>query len=303
MSYQSTNHIMMMEPSGFQSNPQTRDTNQYQHDNSEDVGSINAKAIQEFRVFRDALIENGVMVTSVLGEVSSPDDIFCNNWISTHAAIGAVRQTMVLYPMLAENRRIERRPFLLDMLKGRYDIALDLSAEEQKGRFLESTGSLAFDRINGVIYCALSSRTDEGLARDVADYFGYDIEFFETENHAGKPVYHTDVLMFIGSGYAGICSSCILDKDKDRILKRLGGTHEIIDLSMDQLRSFCGNALEVRGQKDTKMLVMSETAHNALTLQQKEIVIKYVDRIVYSDLSTIEKYGGGSARCMLLEMY
>lgn len=298
MSEQSTRHIMMMEPVNFHSNPQTIETNQYQADNPADIKAIHNAAVHEFRAYRDALVEAGVIVTTAIGQDGHPDDIFCNNWVSSHAG-----NQMVFYPMLAENRRLERRPELIKILLRYYDVALDLSDFENQGRFLESTGALCMDRVNKIAYCALSARADEGLAQKFADHMGYKLHVFNTRNHAGKPVYHTDVLMYIGSGYAGICSESIVPEDRPRILAELSKTHEIIDLTMDQLRSFCGNALEVRGRKDAKILAMSSAAHNALRDDQKKVLLKYVSQIVHSDLSTIEKYGGGSARCMLLELH
>lgn len=298
MPEQSTRHIMMMEPADFYSNPQTMETNQYQAENPDDISSIHEQAVKEFRCLRDTLVENGVIVTTAIGQQGCPDDLFCNNWVSTHS-----NNRMVLYPMLAENRRTERRPELMKVLKRYYDVTLDLSPYENEGKYLESTGSLAMDRINRVIYSTVSGRTDPDLARQAAEALGFELELFETRNHAGKPVYHTDVVMFIGSGYAGICAESIIDRDRERVLSRLRKTHEVIELSMDQLRSFCGNALEVRGRGDEKMIAMSKTAHNALRPDQKEIILKYVSRIISSDISTIETYGGGSVRCMLLELY
>lgn len=289
---------MMMEPAEFYSNPQTMETNQYQAPNPDNLSGIHNDAVAEFRRLRDMLIENGVVITTAIGQKGCPDDVYCNNWVSTHAG-----NHMILYPMLAENRRTERRPGLLKFLDRHYDRLLDLSAHELEGRYLESTGSLAMDRINGVIYSTLSDRTDMDLARQVADKLGYDIEFFETRNHAGKPVYHTDVVMFLGTGYIGICAEAILEKDRERVLARMRSTHEVIELTMDQLRSFCGNALEVRGRGDKKMLAMSGSAYRALRDDQKEVILKYVSRILHSDIPTIEKYGGGSVRCMLLELY
>jgi hypothetical protein len=295
---QSTHHIMMMEPAAFYSNPQTMETNQYQAPNPDNVQEIHTHAVKEFRALRDMLVEQGVMITSVIGQKGCPDDVYCNNWVSTHTGGG-----MILYPMLAENRRTERRPELLDFLDRHYDTLLDLSAEELKGRYLESTGSLAMDRINGVIYSTLSDRTNPDLARQVADALGYDIEFFETRNHAGKPVYHTDVVMFLGTGYIGICGEAIIEKDRARVLDRMRKTHEVIELSMDQLRAFCGNALEVRGRHGEKMLAMSGSAYRALRDDQKDVILNHVTRILHGDIPTIEKYGGGSVRCMLLELY
>ncbi|MCF8495634.1 MAG: hypothetical protein K9G62_03095 [Alphaproteobacteria bacterium] len=298
MTQQSTTHIMMMEPADFHSNPETMETNQYQAPDPSDISSVHRRAVEEFRALRDTLVERGVVVTTALGQKGSPDDIFCNNWVSTHP-----EGRMILYPMLAENRQRERRPELLDILGRSYDVLLNLSTHEKEGRFLESTGSLAMDRVNGVIYSGLSDRTNKDLAQQAAKALGYDIEFFNTRNHAGKPVYHTDVLMFIGSGYAGICSECILPEDRARVMARLGATHEVIELSMDQLRAFCGNALEVRGTGDRKYLAMSGSAHRALTEDQKAVILRHVSGIVHSDISTIEKYGGGSVRCMLLELH
>lgn len=289
---------MVMEPAGFLSNPQTRETNTYQSENPADMAGMQNEARREFRAFRDMLVEKGVIMTTALGQAVCPDDIFCNNWVSTHAG-----GKMILYPMLAENRRTERRPELMDMLRQSYEILLDLSAHEQEGRFLESTGSLAMDRINGRIYCALSARTDRGLAEKAARALGYEIVFFDTRNHAGKPVYHTDVMMFIGTGYAGICADCIVPEQRKQVIDTLAKTHDVILLSMDQMRHFCGNALEVRGHQDAKMLVMSAQAHRALEADQKKIILSHVQEIVSSDLSTIEIYGGGSARCMLLELH
>lgn len=298
MAEQSTPHIMMMEPLNFHSNPETMETNQYQAPDPSDVRAVHDAAVKEFRAYRDRLVEEGVIVTTVIGQEASPDDVFCNNWISTHAD-----NQMVFYPMLADNRRLERRPELIKVLLRYYDLALDLSAFENKGQYLESTGALCMDRVNKIAYTALSARADKELAERFAAKMGYKLHTFDTRNHAGKPVYHTDVVMYIGTGYAGICAECIVPEDRERILGELRKTHEVIELTMDQLRNFCGNALEVRGRNGEKMLAMSSAAYKALREDQKKILLKYVTKIVHSDLSTIEKYGGGSARCMLLELH
>lgn len=298
MNRQSTRHIMMMEPAAFYANPQTFETNQYQDTTPSDTNAIHSAAVAEFRAFRDRLIEHGVIVTTALGMKGCPDDIFVNNWVSTHAG-----QKMVLYPMLAENRRIERRPELLQILNGFYDIAIDLSHYENKGKFLESTGSLCQDRVNRIAYTALSPRTDPDLAALWCETMDFRMVPFNTRNHAGKPVYHSDVMMWIGTSVAGICTECILPEDRDRVLSSLGNTHDIIDISMDQMRAFLGNALEVRGENDSRNLVMSGSAYRALSESQKSRILTHVDRIIHADIPTIERYGGGSARCMLLEMF
>lgn len=295
---QSTRHIMVMEPVAFHSNPETKETNTYQFDDPNDLANVQRNAVIEFRRFRDILIDQGVFVTTIKGQAASPDDIFCNNWVST---LGD--GTLIYYPMLAPNRQIERRPEIMKMLEDRYKVALDLSPYEKEGRYLESTGSLWIDRVNKVVYSALSPRTDEGLAKLWCEKLGYELVTFNTRNHAGKPVYHTDVMMFIGTGYVGVCAECILEADRARVLSKLSQTHEVIELTLPQLQSFCGNALELLGENNEPMLVMSKSAYGALTQAQIAAFLKYVPKIVYADIQTIEKYGGGSARCMLLELH
>lgn len=295
---QSTNHIMMMEPVDFLSNPETMETNTYQHDNPSDLLTVRNKARQEFRSLRDRIVDHGILVTTALGQTGCPDDIFCNNWVSTHAD-----GTAVYYPMLAPNRRLERRPELLSYFEKTYRVALDLSAEELKGKYLESTGSHWLDRVNKIAYVALSPRTDYDLAKKFCDTMGYQFLPFETRNHVGKPVYHADVMMFIGTGYAGVCLECILPDYRDKVRASLEKTHEVIPLTLDQLRSFCGNALELVNKDGKKYLTMSEAAYMALTDAQKKSFEKYIDGFIYSDIPTIEQYGGGSVRCMLLELF
>lgn len=298
MSRQSTRHIMMMEPADFYANPQTFETNQYQDTAPTDIWTVHQASVTEFRTLRDTLVSHGVVVTTALGAKGCPDDIFVNNWVSTHAG-----RKMVLYPMLAENRRMERRPELLEILTESYDLALDLSPEESRGRFLESTGSLCQDRVNRIAYAALSPRTDIELARRWCEVMDFRLIPFRTRNHAGKPVYHSDVMMWIGTGVAGICVECILPEDRAPVMESLRQTHEVVEISMDQMRAFLGNALEVRGEKDGRNLVMSGSAYRSLTEDQKRVILGHVDRIIHADIPTIERYGGGSARCMLLELF
>lgn len=298
MAEQSTRHIMMMEPADFHANPQTFETNHFQEPDPDNIAAVNRAAVGEFRNFRDTLIESGVVVTTVRGQKGCPDDIFVNNWVSTHAG-----GKMVLYPMLAENRRIERRPVLVDLLRQTYDVALDLTVHEKAGSFLESTGALVMDRVHKIAYCALSGRADRSLAEKWCKKMRYRPVFFNTSGPTGGPVYHTDVLMFIGTGYAGLCTDCIVPEDRARVLETIGKTHDVIDISMEQLTGMCGNALELKNTQDEKLLVMSSAAYNSFTDQQKNQFLQYVEKIVHADIPTIEKYGGGSARCMLLELY
>ncbi|MEM7679515.1 MAG: arginine deiminase-related protein [Pseudomonadota bacterium] len=297
---QSTRHIMMVEPAAFFSNPETRETNVYQAregeqpDNPDDVF---IHAVSEFKLFRDLLVRNGVIVTTALGHEGSPDMIF-PNWSSTHA-----NGRMVLYPMMSENRRAERAPEIIEILKRSYPDVLDLTDYENKGLFLEARGSVVCDRVNRVGYVALSPRTSKEMAEIWAKEMDYELEVFETESHTGKPVYHTDLVMHIGSTYAAICADCITPEHRERVLNRLKSTHDVVELTMAQLQSFCGNALEVEGKDGDKMLAMSTAAYNALTIEQIRVIENHFVRVLHSPLDTLEKYGGGSARCTLMELY
>jgi hypothetical protein len=291
---QSTGHLMMMEPSEFHANSQTKATNSYQHDDDASVAEIHQRAVLEFRAFRDLLVSHGVAVTTVLGQAGCPDDIFCNNWVSTHAG-----GKMVLYPMLAENRRTERRPDLLALLSKMYDDVFDLSAHEHGGKFLESTGAIWMDRVNKIAYQGVSMRSHPDLGKLWCDHNGYTHFIFETD-HKGKPVYHSDVMMWIGTALAGVCSECLKSRD---LIDSLKQHREVVEFTNAQMEAFCGNALEVVGKGGEKMLVMSESGVKTLTQNQKDIIGKHYKTIIAPKIGTIEYYGGGSARCMLLELH
>lgn len=294
MAKQSTNHIMMLEPVDFHANPQTLSTNAYQHPDSKDVAGIQKKAVAEFRAFRDLLVTNGIAVTTVQGQKGCPDDIFCNNWVSTHDA-----RRMVLYPMLADNRKVERREDLFDLIRKSYTDVMNFSLHEQQGKYLESTGALCLDRVNKVAYLARSQRSDESLAKLWCETMGYKLHAFDTE-HEKKPVYHTDVVMWIGTEVAGVCSECVKDKT---LIKTLKKTHDVIEFTNDQMAKFCGNALEVVANNGEKKLVMSAAGFGSLTTDQKKKLGKFYKTIIQPSIPTIEYYGGGSARCMLLELF
>ncbi len=293
-SAQSTNHIMMMEPEEFHANPQTMATNSYQHEDQEEIVAIQRKAVQEFRAFRNLLVVNGVAVTTVYGQKGCPDDIFCNNWVSTHEG-----GRMVLYPMLADNRRIERRADLLALLRKMYTDEIDLSEYEDEGKFLESTGAMWLDRVNRIAYQGRSMRSHPDLARLWCEKNGFTHFPFETE-HRGKPVYHTDVMMWIGTGLAGVCSECLKDRELVDALKK---HRDVVEFTNDQMAAFCGNSLEVIGRDGERMLVMSMSGYKTLTDAQKSLIHKHYPKVLSPEIPTIEYYGGGSARCMLLELY
>ncbi len=296
-SVQSTSHLLLIEPAEFYANPQTMETNVYQVDEHENPDDIYQKAITEFRGFRDMLVENGVAVTTLRGVKGCPDHIF-PNWISTHTG-----RQMIIYPMLNDNRRAERTPEMIAFFESLYDTAFDFRAAEQNGQFLESTGSLCLDRVNRIAYVALSGRTDEALAREWGAQTGYEVVIFETTSHTGKPVYHTDLVMWIGTECAALCSSCIRADQREAVLAKLRETHDVIELDMDQLAAFCGNALEIMSTDGERMLVMSEAAYQGLGDTYKKTFGKYFARLLHAPIPTIETYGGGSARCLIMELF
>ena len=288
----------MIEPVEFYANPETMETNVYQVEGEgEDHDVIFQRALQEFKTFRDKLIENGVKVTTFNGRKGCPDMLF-PNWVATFPS-----GQMMLCPMLNENRRAERVPDIIAALQKLYPEVIDWTDYEEDGLYLESTGSLCLDHVNKTVYSALSSRTSRELVEKWAAMTGYDTEIFDTTSHTGKPVYHTDLVMNIGTTMAAICSPCIVPGDRARIVERLQSTHEVMALSIEQLQAFCGNALEVQGKDGQKMLVMSGAAHDALHEDQLEMVGRHFERIIHSPLPTIEKYGGGSARCLMMELF
>ena len=298
MSSQSTRHIIMVEPADFQSNPQTLDTNSFQEEQPPNLTAVQESAVHEFRLFRDELVAKGVFVTTIHGQKGCPDEVFCNNWVSTHGD-----GKFITYPLLATNRAKERRPDVLEFLGGTYPKHIDLSHHEKEHKFLESTGSIVMDRVGQVAYAAISERTNPDVLAEWQKMLDVELVTFRTHDHTGQPIYHTNVMMFIGSGYAGICLSSIHRDDRERVANKLAETHEIIDLELNQLLHFCGNSLEVLGADDKPYLAMSSAAWQGFYPAQIKTIEKYTSGVIHSEISTIEAYGGGSARCMLLEVF
>ena len=291
---QSTNQIMVMEPKNFHANPQTKSTNSYQHEDDKDITDIHNNAVGEFRAMRDLLVRHGIIMTTTLGQEGCPDDIFCNNWVSTHAG-----GRMVLYPMLADNRKTERRPELIEMLGKIYTDVQDYSDQESNNKSLESTGAMCLDRVNRIAYQNRSSRSDEEVAALWCRNNDYTHVPFDTQ-HKGKPVYHADVVMWIGTEIAGVCSECVVS---DHLIQDLNKHRAVIEFTNDQMQAFCGNSLEVVGADGERMLVMSNSGYESLREDQKDLLDNYYKTIIKPVIPTIEYYGGGSARCMLLELF
>ena len=305
--HQTTNTILMVRPINFRKNEQTAVNNYFQEDIDLQNTEINKKAQEEFDGFVFKLKSFGVnvVVVSDTEKFDTPDSIFPNNWISFHAD-----GTVGLYPMFAENRRLERRDDILTELE-KIDFiienVLDYTSAEDAGLFLEGTGSIILDRVNNKAYCALSDRADENLFIEFCEDFEYTpIVFVANQTVKGDRavIYHTNVMMCIAETFAVICLDAIDDKsEKKNVLKHLKEDgKQVIDITEAQMHSFAGNMLQVRGEKDEKFLVMSTAAHKSLTQSQLAKINNHC-KIISSSLETIETCGGGSARCMMAEVF
>lgn len=305
---QITNTILMIRPVLFRMNEQTVVNNYYQKvlDNLTPE-TIQLKALQEFDSYVEKLKEIGVQVIVIedIKETNTPDSIFPNNWISFHE-----NGDIGLYPMFAENRRLERREDILDIIENKgfkiKNIVDYTSAEEEK-LFLEGTGSLLLDNINKKAYCALSPRSEEDLLIEFCEDFEYTpIPFisYQTINNERVPIYHTNVMMCLGESFSVICAESIDDKkERKNVLKHLKGDgKEIITISENQMNYFAGNMLQLIGNNNKRYIVMSSSAYKSLTKQQIKTLNKHGE-IIHSPLETIEACGGGSARCMMAEVF
>ena len=306
---QTTNTILMVRPVNFRMNEQTAVNNYYQKaiDNVLPE-TVNAKAQQEFDAFVKKLQNIGVNVIVVQDTVepNTPDSIFPNNWISFHQ-----NGNVGLYPMFAENRRLERREDILDLLEEKgFEInqIVDYTDAETVSVFLEGTGSLLLDRVHRKAYCALSPRANEDLLIEFCEDFEYTPVVFtanQTVNGKRMPIYHTNVMMALGETFAVICLASIDDKkERKNVIKHLKEDgKEIIDITESQVNNFAGNMLQVKGANNELYLVMSQAAYDSLTNNQIETLKKHNTDIVVSSLDTIETCGGGSARCMMAEVF
>ena len=298
----------MIRPVAFRMNEQTAVNNYYQKVLDGLLPeTVNAKAQIEFDEFVIKLRAAGINVTVVEDTKSpdTPDSIFPNNWISFHE-----NGDVALYPMFAENRREERREDILDLLEEdgfKIENIVDYTSAEEDKIYLEGTGSLLIDRPNGKVYCALSPRADEELVIEFCEDFDYApviFEAFQTVNGERKLIYHTNVMMCLGETFAVICADCIDDKkERKMVLDNLkADDKEVILITEDQVNNFAGNMLEVRGKDDKRFLIMSDAAYKSLKPAQIE-KLEYHCEILTSSLDTIEACGGGSARCMMAEIF
>ncbi|MFC5412655.1 citrulline utilization hydrolase CtlX [Larkinella bovis] len=305
MQSQTTSTILMIRPVRFGFNDQTAETNTFQNAAlaAQNREEIQESALREFDEMTHQLSAAGVnvIIYEDSPEPYTPDSIFPNNWVSFHYS-----GTVVLYPMLAPNRRLERRLDIIDDLAKTYHVTkiVDLTHFEQEGKYLEGTGSLVLDRMKRIAYACLSPRTDTGVLAEFSRRTGYRVITFSAVDAAGVPVYHTNVVMCIGDVFAVVCLAAIIDPDERLMIRQSlvnSGKH-VIDISLEQMAKFAGNMLLVTTRKGQKLLVMSTTAFNSLTVRQRDELDDFAT-LFHFDLAMIESNGGGSARCMMAEVH
>ena len=297
-----TSRILMVSPNKFRNNELTLSDNSFQSKKIKSV-SISDNAIIEFERLKKAILKKGISVHAIEddSEFDTPDAVFPNNWISFHKSNKAV-----LYPMFAPNRRLERKSSALQKLSNQgvqIEIIKDYSHYEKHNKFLEGTGSIVLDRKNKFAYCSLSNRSNLDLLNMFCSEMDY-IPVVFNSTYESKPIYHTNVMMSICNNFSLICLDSINDQDQRKyVIDNLNDSNlEIIDIKIDQMCSFLGNSIQLIDSNSNPVLVMSSSAYKSMTSSQLNIINKYTD-IVHSDIETIEFNGGGSARCMIAEIF
>ncbi|MGY3052083.1 hypothetical protein ACVWYG_000270 [Pedobacter sp. UYEF25] len=296
-----TSNILMIRPVDFKFNKLTAVNNMFQE--KSDHSKVQEFALQEFDGYVSMLRKNGVNVLVVDDTLKpeSPDSIFPNNWISMHKD-----GELILYPMFSPNRRVERRADIVNLLREKFYVkkVIDLSFYEAESLYLEGTGSLVLDRKNKLAYACLSVRTSERVIEDFCTETDYKAIVFHGLDQDLVPIYHSNVMMCIADDFAVICSAAIADKEeRKKVIESLSNLgKEIIEITFDQMNKFAGNVLQIKNEDEEKLIVMSEQAFKILNKEQLT-KLKNFGRIIYAPLYTIEKNGGGSARCMLAEIF
>ncbi len=303
---QSTNSILMIRPNNFGYNEETALDNHYQNQGSLEMDS-NENAQKEFDNMVFNLRQNGISVYVFQDDDINytPDSIFPNNWISFHE-----NGDVGLYPMYAENRRLERRPEVIKFLEDEgfnIDNIVDYSSAESENKFLEGTGSMILDRENRIAYCSISKRSNEDLFIEFCEDFEFTPVLFNSYQSVGDkrlPIYHTNVMMCVATNYVVICLDSIDDKKQRKNVSNFinESGKKLIEISENQVESFAGNMLELLNDKGDSILVMSKSAENSLSEIQKNSIKKY-SKIISSNINTVEVCGGGSARCMMAEIF
>ena len=301
---QTTSKVLMIRPVRFGFNEQTAVNNSFQKRGYE--LSAQDMALEEFDKFVALLKSNGVEVVVVedTPEPHTPDSIFPNNWFSTHAT-----GELILYPMCAPNRRLERKESVLSVLnelgkKGKMKRIVDLTHFENENLFLEGTGSLIFDRKNKLAFACRSPRCDIAVLEELCDTIDYEFLDFGAFDRDGNPIYHTNVMMCVGEKFVVACLDSIknIDERTEFIAFIEDCDKELVEISMDQMEQFAGNMLQLKSKDGDPLLIMSATAKRSLTSDQLETLSSYC-KIISPELESIEINGGGSARCMLAELF
>ena len=296
-----TTAILMVRPVNFGFNPQTAASNAFQQQDGAQQ-QVQANALNEFDKLVNLLRSNGVHVIVVddTAEPHTPDSIFPNNWVSFHQ-----NGDIFLYPMQAENRRLERREDIISRLEDQFKVRhiIDLSRFELQNKFLEGTGSMVLDRENKIAYACRSPRTNMEVLNMFCEESGYSALTFQATDEKGLAIYHTNVMMCIGGKYAVICMDSISSQaERQAVIASLGQTGKtIVGISFQQMQQFAGNMLEVQNDTGERLLVMSGSAYRSLSDVQINTLQKFC-RLIYADIPTIERNGGGSVRCMLAEV-
>ncbi|MFN3299180.1 MAG: citrulline utilization hydrolase CtlX [Sediminibacterium sp.] len=298
---QHTNNLLMIQPVHFSFNAETAVNNSFQ--NKSDQSNVQAKAREEFERFITVLRAHDINVTVVEDTPNphTPDSIFPNNWISFHND-----GSICLYPMFAINRRLERKPSVLSAIQEKFIInqTNDFTAYEKDELFLEGTGSMVLDRENKIAYACLSPRTNQQVLDEFCKKMQYKGVSFVAVDEAGAPIYHTNVMMCVADDYVVICLDSIKDSNQQTLVKQsiINSGKIIIEINFNQMNHFAGNMLQVHNTSGEKFLVMSSQAFNSLTSEQISTIHSF-NKIIHSDITTIETNGGGSARCMMAEIF
>jgi hypothetical protein len=298
---QHTNNLLMIQPVHFSFNAETAVNNSFQ--NKSDQSNVQAKAREEFERFITVLRAHDINVTVVEDTPNphTPDSIFPNNWISFHND-----GSICLYPMFAINRRLERKPSVLSAIQEKFIInqTNDFTAYEKDELFLEGTGSMVLDRENKIAYACLSPRTNQQVLDEFCKKMQYKGVSFVAVDEAGAPIYHTNVMMCVADDYVVICLDSIKDSNQQTLVKQsiINSGKIIIEINFNQMNHFAGNMLQVHNSSGEKFLVMSSQAFNSLTSEQISTIHSF-NKIIHSDITTIETNGGGSARCMMAEIF
>ena len=301
MLMQCASSFLMIRPHFFRSNEQTSATNAFQFAISGDAATIQKAAIEEFNHVVNRLVQNDISVFCIDNiNPDTPDAVFPNNWLSLHHD-----GKLVLYPMMASNRQAERSSSIIEKISDQFEIkeVIDLTHFEKEGKYLEGTGSIVFDHQHKIAYAAISPRTDRDVFIYLCDKLGYKFFTFSTTNEQ-QPVYHTNVLLHIGNNYAVVCFDVIEDiKERNDLRRMLAFTgHEIVPITLQQMKSFAGNMMQITNQKGKNFTVLSSQAIKSLHLPQMNVIGENSELLSF-DIHTIERTGGGSIRCMMAEIF